>query len=86
MGEWLLQLARKEGAHGGTLFNAGESFGHSGHLHSAHFFELADQPVGVVVVADESTCKRLLNAIERESVDIFYVKIPVQYGRTGAAD
>jgi len=83
LAEWLLNLARKHGALGGTLFSAGEGFGHTGHFHSAHFFELADQPVGVVLAVDEPTCASILEAIRQESVDVFYVKSPVEYGRTG---
>jgi len=82
LAEWLLRQAKEQGAQGGTLFSAGESFGHDGRFHSAHFFELADQPVGVMVAVDEATCERLFEVIEQEAVDVFYVKIPAEYGRT----
>ena len=84
LAEWLLKLARQHGALGGTLFSAGESFGHDGRFHSAHFFELADQPVGVVAAVDEATCTRVLDAIRSENIDVFFVKTPVEYGRTGS--
>jgi len=84
MAEWLLELAKAQGALGATLFAANESFGHHGRLHAAHFFELADQPVGVTVAVDEATCARLLAAVRAGEADVFYVKIPVEYGRTGS--
>lgn len=84
LAEWLLNLAKAHGALGGTLFSAGESFGHDGRFHSAHFFELADQPVQVMVALDEATCNRLLEAIKREAIDVFFVKTPVEFGRTGS--
>jgi PII-like signaling protein len=84
LAEWLLKLAKEQGALGGTLFSAGESFGHDGRFHSAHFFELADQPVGVVAAVDEATCTRVLEALRRENIDVFFVKTPVEYGRTGS--
>ena len=86
LAEWLLNLAKKHGALGGTLFGAGESFGHDGRFHSAHFFELADQPVGVMVAVDETTGSALLEAIKQEKVDVFFVKTPVEFGRTGSTD
>ncbi len=85
LAEWLLNLAKTQGALGATLFSAGESFGRDGRFHSAHFFELADQPVGVTAAVDEATCARLLDAVGREGVDVFFVKTPVEYGRTGPA-
>jgi len=85
LGEWLLQFARQQGALGGTLVGAAEGFGHLGHFHSAHFFELADQPIAVTVSTDEAGCQRLLDALAREPIDIAYVKVPVEYGRLGQA-
>jgi PII-like signaling protein len=86
LAEWLLKLAKEHGALGGTLFGAGESFGHDGRFRSAHFFELADQPVGVMAAVDEATCARVLDALRSEGIDVFFVKTPVEYGRTGSAD
>jgi hypothetical protein len=35
-----------------------------------------------MVAVDEATCERLFEVIEQEAVDVFYVKIPAEYGRT----
>jgi PII-like signaling protein len=84
LAEWLLMFAHKQGAQGGTIFGASESLGRDGRFHSAHFFELADQPVGVMIALDAPTCERLLDALSQEAIDVFYVKIPVEFGSIGA--
>jgi PII-like signaling protein len=83
MAEWLLLEARKLGLSGGTLVGAGEGFGHDGKLHSAHFFELADQPVEVTIVASEADANRLFDRLREEKVNVFYVKAAIEFGMTG---
>lgn len=83
IGEWLLAFAREHGAAGGTLVGGAEGFDHAGRFHSAHFFELADQPLSVTVSIDEAACQRLMEALAREDIDLAYVKVPVEYGRVG---
>jgi len=83
VGEWLLQLAREHGAVGGTMVAGAEGFDHAGHLHSAHFFELADQPLAVTVSVDEAACRSLMEALAREDIELTYVKVPVEFGRVG---
>ncbi|MGC3984080.1 MAG: DUF190 domain-containing protein [Pseudorhodoferax sp.] len=85
MGEWLMKLAREQGAIGGTLLGAAEGFDHLGRMHSAHFFELADQPMALTVSVDAQACERLLNALAEEDVSLTYVKVPVEFGRVGKA-
>jgi PII-like signaling protein len=80
---WLIEFARSHGAPGATVYNAGEGFGAAGKLHSAGFFELVDQPVGVMVSGDGKMCDALLAALDAEEIDIFYYKTPVEYGRIG---
>lgn len=83
IGEWLLEFAKAHGAIAGTLVGAGEGFDHRGRFHSAHFFELADQPLAVTVSLDEAACERLMLALAEEEVDLAYVKVPVEFGRVG---
>ena len=82
MAQWLLLEARKLGLSGGTLMGAGEGFGHHGKLHSAHFFELADQPIEVTFAASGADADRLFQRLREEKVDVFYVKIPIEFGMT----
>jgi hypothetical protein len=54
-------------------------------MHSTHFFELAQQPVAVTVSATEEVAERLLAAIALEPVTVFYIQVPMVYGRIGKA-
>jgi len=83
LGEWLLQEARKLGVGGGTLTAASEGFGHDRKLHSAHFFELSDQPIEVTLAMSAEEAKRLFGCLRDEGVKVFYVKTPIEFGVTG---
>jgi uncharacterized protein len=83
VGEWLLQVAREMGLRGATLLAADEGFGHAGRLHSAHFFELTEQPVQVVLALTAEEADRLFARLEVEGVHLFYVKAPVEFGTVG---
>ncbi len=83
LGEWILQEARALGIGGGTLIAAAEGFGHNGKFHSAHFFELADQPVEVVLAVSEAEAERLFARLREANVKVFYVKTPVEFGVLG---
>lgn len=83
LGEWLLQEARKLGIGGATLLAASEGFGHDRKLHSAHFIELADQPVEVMMALGEADAERLFQRLRDERVRVFYVKTPIEFGVTG---
>jgi len=81
--EWLVQVARELGLRGATVIPASEGFGQHGRLHSAHFFELADQPVEVVMAVTEEESQKLFARLEAENVHLFYVKAPVEFGVLG---
>jgi len=83
LGEWLIGLTRELGLHGATLQSAAEGVGRSGKLHAAHFFELADQPVEVVTIVTSTEAERLFERLKAEKLDIFYVKVPVEFGVLG---
>ena len=83
LGEWLLQAAMKLGIGGATLIVATEGFGHDRKLHSAHFFELADQPVEVTMAVNEQQAERIFEHLRQEGVKVFYVKTPIEFGMTG---
>jgi PII-like signaling protein len=84
MGEWLLTFAKEQGARGGTLVGGAEGFDHTGHFHSTHFYEMADQPIAVTLSVDPETCDRLLAALSQEPIDLSYVKVPAEFGRVGS--
>lgn len=83
LGEWLVQEARKLGVGGATLTAASEGFGHSHKLHSAHFFELVDQPIEVTMALSDTDADRLFQRLREEKINAFYVKTPIEFGMTG---
>jgi len=83
LGEWLVQAAMKLDIAGATLIVAAEGFGHDRKLHSAHFFELANQPLEVTMAASEQQTERMFAHLKREGVKVFYVKTPIEFGMTG---
>lgn len=83
--EWLLDLARKQNIAGATVLMGAMGFGHHSRMHSAHFFELADQPVLVTMVVREEEANELFTILEQENVPMFYVKMPVEFGSLGRA-
>jgi hypothetical protein len=50
-------------------------------LHSARFFELADQPVEVVMAVTEAECDAIL-----ERLRIFYSRTPIEFGTIGGLE
>ncbi|MGZ5786402.1 MAG: DUF190 domain-containing protein [Ramlibacter sp.] len=86
VGEWLVHLARELGLRGATLVAAGEGFGHHKRLHSAHFFELADQPQEVMMALTAEESDRLFDRLTAEGVRLFYVRMAVEFGTVGEPD
>jgi len=86
IGDWLVQLAKKMGLRGATMFAGVEGFGQHHRIHSAHFFDLADQPVEVVMAVSTEECERLFARLREEGVHIFYVRSPVEFGILGEAE
>lgn len=83
LADWLVRLATEQGLRGATLVRASEGVGHDHRLHSAHFFELADQPVSVVMAVTVEECDRLFEQIRTEGTHVFYVKSSVEFGTLG---
>jgi uncharacterized protein len=83
MGEWLVGLVKELGLRGASLHAGGESFARGGRVHSAHFFELADQPVEVLIAVTSEESDRLFARLKAEGVHLFYVKTPVEFGILG---
>ncbi len=81
--DWLIHLAGELGFRGATLIPASEGIDHHHRVHSPHFFELADQPVSVVMVITSEENDRLFERLQAEGVYLFYVKTPVEFGIIG---
>lgn len=83
LGHWLVEEARAMGIGGATLLAATEGFGHHRRLHSAHFIELADQPLEVVMAVTAEEADLLFAKLKAEGLRLFYCKTPVEFGTTG---
>ena len=68
---------------GASLHAGGESFARGGRIHSAHFFELTDQPVEVLIAVTSEEATRLFDRLKKERVHLFYVKTAVEFGVLG---
>ena len=86
LAEWLMLAARDLGVRGATVFPASEGFGQHRRVHSAHFFDLADQPQEVVMAVTEDEAARLFEHLIAEGIHVFYVKTPVEFGVLGEPD
>ena len=84
LAEWLLRECRDLGIRGATLIAASEGYGRHRKIHSAHFIELADQPVEVTMAVDAGECERVFARLAAEGVDVFYLKAPIEFGMTAA--
>lgn len=83
LAEWLMLAARDIGIHGATVVSGSEGYGRHGHIHSAHFIELADQPQEVVMAVSEDEAFRLFELLKAEGVHLFYIKTAVEFGVLG---
>lgn len=82
--EWLLEQAKGLGIAGGTAIRAIAGFGRHGRLHEEAFFELAgDLPMEVEFLLSEPQAEQLLAVIRAEKLQLFYVRMPAEYGVTG---
>ena len=86
MAEWLMLAARDLGVRGATIVAGSEGYGQHRRIHSAHFFELADQPQEVMMAVSEDEAERLFAYLQEEAVHLFYVKTAVEFGTLGEAE
>jgi PII-like signaling protein len=86
LAHWLVEQARAMGIRGATLITGTEGFGHDRRIHSAHFFDLVDQPVEVLMAVTEEEVDRLFQKLKDENVKVFYAKTPVEFGTVGGEE
>ncbi|SPJ32467.1 DUF190 domain-containing protein [Kushneria phyllosphaerae] len=58
-----------------------EGVGEDGRLHSAHFFELADQPIELMYAMGEEEADRFITAVEDTGAPVFCICRPVHFGQ-----
>lgn len=83
LGDWIVDLAKEMGLRGASLSMGIEGFGHTGRLHSSHFFELADQPAEIRMAITEDESERLFKRLDVEEISVFYIKTPIEMGTVG---
>lgn len=83
LSDWLLDLARECGLHGATVIAASKGFGHTGKMHSADFFDLADQPQMVVMTATHEQVETILSRIQEEKLQISCIRTPAEFDLLG---
>ena len=82
--DWLIHLARELELRGATVIPASEGIDHLHHIHSTRFFELADQPMSVVMVITSEEADKLFERLYAEGVHLFYFKVAVEFGVIGS--
>lgn len=86
LAEWLMLAARDLGIRGVTIVAASDGYGQRRKIHSAHFFELADQPQEIVMAVTEAEWALLSKFLDEDGVHLFYIKTPVEFGVFGTPD
>ena len=81
--DWIVDVAKEMGLRGATLSTGIGGFGHTGRLHSSHFFEMADQPTEIRMAITEDEYERLFKRLELEEISVFYIKTPIEMGTVG---
>jgi PII-like signaling protein len=82
--DWILDTARAAGVQGATVMEGSEGVDAHGRLHAARFFELADEPAMVVLVAENAVIDALLATLGKGGVPLFYTRTPLEFGHIGA--
>ena len=83
LANWLLHLAKELNLREAALIPASQGLGSDHRLHSAHFFDLADQPLSVLMAVTVDESNRLFDRLKAEGVKVFYVKSAVEFGTLG---
>ena len=61
------ELAREQGIEHSTRRVDAQGTGHSGHTHSAHFFEQADEPEELMFVLDGGQADALVRSVDEQT-------------------
>jgi len=83
--EWILDTANEVGVHGATVVECSEGVDSHGRVHAARFFELADEPAVVVIVAEDAAIDALITKLGEGGVKLFYTRVAARFGRLGDA-
>jgi uncharacterized protein len=77
-------VCSRNGNRGGAASREIAGYGRQDRLHEHSFFELAgDLPVEVAFAMTEEDCQKFLDLLAAETLSLFYIKSPCEFGRTG---
>lgn len=77
------ELARHQGIRRFTRRLDAEGAGASGHRHSAHFFELTDEPEELMFVLDANAAETLIAAVADAGLPVFCIRRAIDYWQFG---
>jgi PII-like signaling protein len=83
LSEWLIEEARRRNIRGATMIPATEGYGQHRRIHSAHFFDLADQPLEITMAVTAEEADQFLAHLQAEKVHLFFTKTPIEFGVIG---
>ena len=86
LADWLIDLAVELELSGATQVSATKGVGKHHHIHSANFFELADQPQTITMIVSIEESEKLFERLKDEKIELFYVKSPVEFGVLGKTE
>jgi len=78
--QWLMDVSEKIGIKGITILHATQGIGRDGKLHSSNFFELADEPLEIMMNVNETECEKLFTLLSEEKLGLFYTKAAIEFG------
>lgn len=81
--EWLLDEAKQTGIVGATVVEVAEGVDAKGKYHAARFFELADQPVAVTLIAGDEKIDAMLARLQDSGIRLFYTRAPIEFDTLG---
>jgi len=81
--DWVAGVAGKLGIKRMTRRVDAEGTGASGHTHSAHFFEQADQPEELMFVLDGGEADKLIREVENSAAEVFCIRRAIEYWQFG---
>ena len=85
LSEWLLDVAKRHGFGGGSVFRAIAGFGRHGVLHEEAFFDLADDlPVKVEFLLRPDQAEGFLALVREAGVHVVYATSTIRFGVLGA--
>lgn len=76
-------LAKSLGITGVTRRDDIKGTGAHGHTHSAHFFELTEEPQELMFVLDNDVADKLIQTVEAAEIPVFCIRRSVDYWQFG---